>query len=110
MVITNYLLRWGIEHCFKELKDTFYLDHYQARHINKIVRYRNLRLVAWTHTYKPVLVKTRIPILRKSLKQNLLPSTESNRLSTPCSNSPLPRPYQRTKNSPMTISKLNRND
>ena len=32
-VITNYLLRWGIEHCFKELKDTFYFDHYQVRHI-----------------------------------------------------------------------------
>jgi hypothetical protein len=39
MVITNYLLRWGIEHCFKELKDTFYFDHYQLRHINKIERY-----------------------------------------------------------------------
>ncbi|TVL95296.1 MAG: hypothetical protein CV082_11550 [Candidatus Brocadia sp. BL1] len=42
MVITNYLLRWGIEHCFKELKDTFYFDHYQVRHINKIDRYWNL--------------------------------------------------------------------
>ncbi|MDN3515000.1 MAG: transposase [Candidatus Brocadia sp.] len=41
-VITNYLLRWGIEHCFKELKDTFYFDHYQARHINKIDRHWNL--------------------------------------------------------------------
>ena len=38
MVITKYLLRWGIEHCFKELKDTFYFDHYQAKHINKIDR------------------------------------------------------------------------
>lgn len=51
MVITNYLLRWGIEHCFKELKDTFYFDHYQVRHINKIDRYWNLCLVAWTLTY-----------------------------------------------------------
>jgi len=40
-IITNYLLRWGIEHCFKELKDTFYFDHYQVRHIEKIERYRN---------------------------------------------------------------------
>ena len=40
-VITNYLLRWGIEHCFKELKDTFYFDHYQVRHIEKIERYWN---------------------------------------------------------------------
>ena len=51
MVITNYLLRWGIEHGFKELKDTFYFDHYQVRHINKIDRYWNLCLVAWTLTY-----------------------------------------------------------
>ena len=36
--ITNYLLRWGIEHCFKELKDTFYFDHYQVRHTQKIKR------------------------------------------------------------------------
>ena len=51
MVITNYLLRWGIEHGFKELKDTFYFDHYQVRHINKIERHWNLCLVAWTLTY-----------------------------------------------------------
>ena len=50
-VVTNYLLRWGIEHCFKELKGTFYFDHYQVRHINKIDRYWNLCLVAWTLTY-----------------------------------------------------------
>jgi DDE family transposase len=42
MVIASYLLRWGIEHCFKELKNTFHFDHYQFRHINKIERYRNL--------------------------------------------------------------------
>ncbi|MDR4497632.1 MAG: transposase [Candidatus Scalindua sp.] len=50
-VITNYLMPWGIEQCFKELKDTFYLDHYQVRHINKIERYWNLCLIAWTLTY-----------------------------------------------------------
>ncbi len=50
-VITNYLLRRGIEHCFKELKDTFYFDHYQVRHIEKIERYWNLCLTAWTLTY-----------------------------------------------------------
>ena len=49
--ITNYLLRWGIEHCFKELKDTFYFDHYQLRHIDKIERYWNICLIAWTLTY-----------------------------------------------------------
>ena len=51
MVITNYLLRWGIEHCFRELKDTFSFDHYQVRHINKIDRYWNLCLTTWTLTY-----------------------------------------------------------
>lgn len=50
-VIKNYLLRWGIEYCFKELKDTFYFDHYQVRHIAKIERYWNLCLIAWTLTY-----------------------------------------------------------
>jgi len=51
VVIKNYLLRWGIEYCFKELKDTFYFDHYQVRHIDKIERYWNLCLIAWTLTY-----------------------------------------------------------
>lgn len=50
-VVKNYLLRWGIEYCFKELKDTFYFDHYQVRHIDKIERYWNLCLIAWTLTY-----------------------------------------------------------
>jgi hypothetical protein len=50
-IITNYLFRWGIEHCFKELKDTFYFDHYQLRHTRKIERYCNLCLIAWTLTY-----------------------------------------------------------
>ena len=45
------LLIWGIEYCFKELKDTFYFDHYQVRHIDKIERYWNLCLIAWTLTY-----------------------------------------------------------
>jgi len=50
-VIKNYLLRWGIEYCFKELKDTFCFDHYQVRHIVKIERYWNLCLIAWTLIY-----------------------------------------------------------
>lgn len=32
-VIQNYLMRWGIEQCFKELKDTFYFDQYQVRSV-----------------------------------------------------------------------------
>ena len=50
-VIQNYLMRWGIEQCFKELKDTFYFDQYQVRNIKKIERYWNICLLAWTLTY-----------------------------------------------------------
>ena len=50
-VIRNYLMRWGIEQCFKELKDTFYFDQYQVRNIKKIERYWNICLLAWTLTY-----------------------------------------------------------
>jgi transposase len=32
-----YRLRWGIEHAFQELKDSFYFDHYQVRHKEKIM-------------------------------------------------------------------------
>ncbi|OPX28695.1 MAG: hypothetical protein B1H08_05410, partial [Candidatus Omnitrophica bacterium 4484_171] len=34
-----YMQRWGIERTFQELKDTFYFDHYQVRHKEKIMRY-----------------------------------------------------------------------
>ena len=66
----------------------------------------------WTKTFglEAKLKRYRIlDILLKSLKQNLPPSTKSNRLSIPYSNSPLPTPYQRTKNLPMAILKLNPN-
>ena len=32
-----YRLRWGIEQAFQELKDSFYFDHYQVRHKEKIM-------------------------------------------------------------------------
>lgn len=35
-VISGYLLRCGIEHCFKKLKDTFSFDQHQLRQIEKI--------------------------------------------------------------------------
>ena len=50
-IMKTYLLRWGIEHCFKELKDTFNFDQYQLRHIKRIERYWNLCLLAWTLVY-----------------------------------------------------------
>ncbi|MGQ3686123.1 MAG: transposase [Candidatus Loosdrechtia sp.] len=45
------MLRWRIELCFRELKDTFYFDHYQVRDIEKIERYWNLCLITWTFVY-----------------------------------------------------------
>ena len=53
---------------------------------------------------------SKMPILPKSLIRSLLPSTKSNRRSIPYSNSPLPAPYQRTRNLPTAILKLNLND
>jgi len=38
-VVSIYMQRWGIEQMFRELKDTFYFDHYQVRHKEKIMRY-----------------------------------------------------------------------
>jgi len=38
-VVGTYMLRWGIEKMFRELKDTLYFDHYQVRHKEKIMRY-----------------------------------------------------------------------
>lgn len=68
-VITKYLLRWGIELCFKKLKDTYYFNHHQARHIDKIEGHWNLCLIAWTLTH---WIK-QMPILIKSLKRNPQP-------------------------------------
>jgi len=46
-----YRLRWGIEHAFQELKDSFYFDHYQVRHKEKIMRYWMLCFLIWTLIY-----------------------------------------------------------
>jgi hypothetical protein len=46
-----YRLRWGIEQAFQELKDSFYFDHYQVRHKEKIMRYWMLCLLVWTLVY-----------------------------------------------------------
>jgi len=46
-----YGLRWGIEHAFEELKDSFYFDHYQVRHKEKIMRYWMLCILVWTLVY-----------------------------------------------------------
>ncbi|MDP3787667.1 MAG: transposase [Candidatus Omnitrophota bacterium] len=44
-------LRWGIEHAFQELKDSFSFDHYQVRHKEKIMRYWMPCFLIWTLIY-----------------------------------------------------------
>ncbi len=46
-----YRLRWGIEQTSQELKDSFYFDHYQLRHKEKIMRYWVLCLLVWSLIY-----------------------------------------------------------
>lgn len=46
-----YRLRWGIEHSFQERKDSFYFDHYQLRHKEKIMRFWMLSILVWTLIY-----------------------------------------------------------
>ena len=50
-VILTYLLRWGIEVSFHELKDTFSLDQYQVRHQEQIQRHWIMSFLAWTLAY-----------------------------------------------------------
>lgn len=50
-VVDLYMQRWGIERMFQELKDTFYFDHYQLRHQEKIMRYWMLCILTWSLVY-----------------------------------------------------------
>lgn len=50
-VFSLYHQRWGIERIFQELKDTFYFDHYQVRHQEKIMRYWMLCILTWSLVY-----------------------------------------------------------
>jgi len=49
--ILTYLLRWGIEVSFRELKDTFSFDQYQVRHQEQIQRHWIMSFLAWTLAY-----------------------------------------------------------
>jgi len=49
--IITYLLRWGIEVSFRELKDTFSFDQYQVRHQEQIQRHWIMAFLAWTLAY-----------------------------------------------------------
>lgn len=50
-IVSTYLLRWGIELIFRELKDVFSFDQYQVRHTKQIERYWTLCLIAWSLVY-----------------------------------------------------------
>jgi hypothetical protein len=50
-IIEAYDLRWGVEVCFRQVKDTFYFDHFQLHTIPHIERYWFLVLMAWTIAY-----------------------------------------------------------
>lgn len=49
--IMTYLLRWGIEESFRELKDSFCFDQYQVRHQEQIQRHWIMSFLAWTLAY-----------------------------------------------------------
>lgn len=56
--VLTYLERWAIERLFRELKDSFYFDHYQVRHKPKIMpalsadrRYWMMVILAWSLVY-----------------------------------------------------------
>ena len=50
-VVGIYMQRWGIERAFQELKDSFYFDHYQVRHKEKIMRYWMLCTLVFSLIY-----------------------------------------------------------
>ena len=50
-IICTYLLRWGIEESFKELKDTFCFDQYQVRHQKQIQRHWIMSFLTWSLAY-----------------------------------------------------------
>lgn len=50
-IILTYLLRWGIEESFRELKDSFCFDQYQVRHQKQIRRHWIMSFLAWSLAY-----------------------------------------------------------
>ncbi len=49
--IFAYLLRWGIEESFRELKDDFCFDQYQVRDQQQIQRHWIIAFLVWSLTY-----------------------------------------------------------
>ncbi len=50
-IIENYLLRWGIERVFQEMKDVCCFDQYQVRHKETIERWWTLSMLARTFLF-----------------------------------------------------------
>ncbi len=99
--------RWGIEQTFRELKDTFYFDHYQLRHKEEIMRYWMLCILAWSLVY---WIKQNACLL-KILSDNLTVLMNINKHSLSLPFSPPMSICQRTAQSIMiTFLQLNQND
>lgn len=49
--VSTYMLRWGIEKMFRELKDSLYFDHYQVRRKEKIMRHWMLCALVFSLIY-----------------------------------------------------------
>ncbi|QII12458.1 hypothetical protein KsCSTR_30790 [Candidatus Kuenenia stuttgartiensis] len=81
----------------------FILFHYFVK--NQLSSRQSLWLVAWTFTY---WIKQNA-YLTKILETKPTTFNEIKQAAIPYSDLPLPTPYQRTKNSPMTILNLNPN-
>ena len=73
-VIEKYLLRWGIERVFQEMKDVCYFDHYQVRDKEKIERRWSLSMLAWTFLFwvrqnaylsKTIALPSKVPSLNE---------------------------------------------
>jgi SRSO17 transposase len=51
IAIDTYLLRWGIEESFRELKDNFCFDQYQVHDQEQIQRHWIISFLVWSLTY-----------------------------------------------------------
>ena len=50
-IIITYLLRWGIEVSFRQMKDSFCFDQFQVRHQKQIRRHWIMAFLAWSLAY-----------------------------------------------------------
>lgn len=53
-IVTKYLIRWGIERVFQDLKDVCYFDHYQVRHKHSIERWWTLSTLFYSFLFRVI--------------------------------------------------------